>query len=144
MLPYYITSLLTVITSLCLGIFIIYKNPRNNTHRGLSLLNLSVAMWSLFLFLHYISKNDNFALLTVRLLHIGAIFIPSCYLFFVTSFLGILKEKKKIIIFSFVLSFIYLGLIFTPYFIKGVRPKLNFAYYGDAGPLYIFWIIKFI
>ncbi len=143
MLSYYITSLLTVFTCLALGIFVLYKNPASNTHRGLLLLNLSVALWSLFLFLHYISRTYNSALLTARLLHIGAVFIPSCYLYFVVNFLGIAEQKKKITLACFALSFLFLGLNFTPYFISGIKPKLNFTYYGDAGPLYILWIITY-
>ncbi len=95
------------------------------------------------MFLHYLSRNYKSALLTAQLLHVGAVFIPSCYLYFITSLLGINNDKKKIINICFTLSFIFLGLSFTPYFIKGVSPKLNFAYYGDAGPLYIFWIIAY-
>lgn len=143
MLLYYISSSLTVLTCLSLGIFILYKNPHSDTHRSLFLVNLSVALWSVFLFLHYLSKTHRFALVTVHLLHIGAVFIPSCYLYFITNLLGISKDKKKVVSFCFILSFIFLGLSFTPYFIKGVSPKLNFAYYGDAGPLYIFWIIAY-
>lgn len=138
---YLISSSLTVFACLSLGAFIFYKNPRSNTHCSLSLLNLCVAVWSAFLFLHYLSKTGQAALLTARLLHIGAVFIPSCYLYFITNISGI--AKKKIVLICFVVSAIFSGLSFSPYFVKGVSAKLNFPYYGDAGPLYIFWIIAY-
>ncbi|MFH0731356.1 MAG: ATP-binding protein [Candidatus Omnitrophota bacterium] len=141
MFPYYISSLLTVITCLSLGVFILYKNPRSSTHQSLCLLNLSVALWSLLLFLHYHSKDYNSALLSVRLLHIGAVFIPSCYFYFICNLLGITKAKKGLLRLCWFLSLLFLGLSFTKYFIRDVSPKLNFVYYGDAGPLYILWII---
>jgi len=143
MLSYYISSCLTVITCLTLGVFVLYKNPRNATHRSLFFLNLSVTLWSAFLFLHYLSTTQEFALLTARLLHIGAVFIPSCYLYFITSLLGINSAKKKIITFSFILSIICLFLSFAPNFVQSVSPKLGFPYYANAGTLYIFWIITF-
>ncbi|MBN1404903.1 MAG: hypothetical protein JW946_00095 [Candidatus Omnitrophica bacterium] len=141
---YCATSLATVATSLLFGFFVIYKNPKSNTHRSLFMLNATVAVWSLFLFLHYISKTHQAALLTGRLLHISSVFILPFYLLFIVHLLDIYKEKIRIIFSSFALSLILLCFSFTPFFIKDVSPKLNFTYYADAGAFYILWIALYL
>lgn len=141
MLFYYITSFLTVITSFGLGIFVFLKNPHSSLHRSLLRLNTTVSLWSLFLFLHYISKTENFAFITLRLLHSFAIFIPACYLHFVVNLLDI--DRRKAIRFSYIVSIIFLGVSYHPNFITAIGPKLCFSYYATAGNLYIGWIIAY-
>ena len=142
MLAYYATSLLTAITCLGLGAFVFYKNPKNPLNRSLLRLNLSVALWSLFLFLHYLSPTEKAALSTLRLLQCAAVFIPSCYLHFIVNLLGI--RRRAVVISSYILSLTFLILGFSPHFISGVGPKLNFRFYANAGGLYILWIIAYI
>lgn len=142
MLAYYITPLLTAASALGLGIFAFYKNPKNPLHRCLLRLNIVVALWSFLLFLHYISKTQSAALLSARLLHMPAVFIPACFLHFIINLLGI--YKRKAIRVSYSLSILFLILSVTPYFISHVEPKLQFRFYATAGFLYIFWIAAYI
>ncbi|MFH1868668.1 MAG: ATP-binding protein [Candidatus Omnitrophota bacterium] len=142
MLIYCITSLSISITSLSLGIFAFYKNPKNPLHRSLFSLNIVVALWSFFLFLHYISRTQATALLTSRLLHMPAVFIPACFVHFIINLLGI--NKQKIVRSFYSLSILFLILCPTPYFIRNVEPKMSFRFYATAGPLYLLWIITCI
>ena len=142
MSPYYITSLLTSLTSLGLGLFIFFKNPKNRLHRSLFRLNTVVALWSFSLFLHYIAKDHSSAMITLYMLHSAAVFIPACYLGFVTDLLNI--DKRKIIRAAYAISIIFLCLSYTPYFITGIRPKLFFSFYATAGPLYSLWIAAYL
>jgi signal transduction histidine kinase len=63
----------------------------------------------------------------------GAIFIPSAYLHFVLTLLGLHKEKKKLIVSSYIFGSIFLVLNFTSLFVKDVSPKLFFKYWPNAG-----------
>lgn len=139
---YYTTSLLTAVASLCLGAFVFYKNPRNPLHRSLLRLNAVVSLWSILLFSHYISATGQTALLTARLLHMPAAFIPACFLHFILNLLGIYKRKALRL--SYLSGGLFLILSNTPYFISAVEPKLYFRFYATAGPLYIFWIIAYL
>jgi len=141
MTPYYITSLLTVVTASVLGLFVYYKNPENRLHRSLLRLNIIVAVWSLFLFLHYISKTHNQGMLTLYALHTAAIFIPACYLHLVIDLLGI--NSKKIIGISYCACIVFLPLIYSNHFISGISPKIFFKFYADAGRSYILWLIVY-
>jgi len=81
------------------------------------------------------------ALLTTKLLHAFAVFIPSCYLHFIINLLGL--SKKRLLVVLYAISTLFLAINFTPYFISGVEPKLHFRFYATAGRLYIFWIITY-
>jgi signal transduction histidine kinase len=142
MFPYYITSLLTTVASLGLGFFVFYKNPKNHLHQSLLRLNLVVAAWSLFLFLHYISKTLSIATFTLYILHTAAIFIPVCYLHFVSDLLN--TNKQKIIRASYIISIVFAVLIYNNNFIAGIEPKLYFRFYATAGKLYLLWIIAYL
>lgn len=139
---YYITSLLTTVTSLGLGLFVFYKNPDNKLHRSLLRLNITVALWSFFLFLHYASKSRGFAVFTLYALHSAVIFIPACYLNFVIDLLSI--EKKKAVRAAYIACGTFLFISYTPYFMTGVKPKLFFNFYATAGPLYALWIAAYL
>jgi signal transduction histidine kinase len=124
-----------------LGIFVFLKNPKNTLHKSLLKLNSAVALWSLFLFFHYISKTQQQALITLKVLHSAAVFIPACYLEFIVNLLGIDKKRPIRIVYSF--SIMFLLLSFLPSFILKVEPKLIFDYYATAGPFYFTWIIAY-
>jgi signal transduction histidine kinase len=138
---YYATALLTAITSLILGLFVFLKNPHNKLHISLFRLNAVVSLWSVFLFLHYSSKTYSHAMLTLYVLHSAVIFIPACYIHLISDLLE-LKQGYRIKI-SYAICTILLPFIYTPYFISGVKEKLIFRFYADAGPLYIYWIIAY-
>ncbi len=142
MISYYITSLLTTVTALGLGLFVFFKNPKNRLHSSLLRLNLAVALWSAFLFLHYAAKNYTFAMLSLYILHSAAIFIPVCYLNFVTDLLKI--DKKHLLKSAYAISILFMLLSYTPYFIKNIEPKLFFNFYATAGPSYILWIAVYL
>jgi len=142
MFAYYATSLLTTVTSLALGLFVFCKNPKNPLHRSLLRLNTAVALWSFFLFLHYLSHTEHAAFFTLKMLHSAAVFIPACYLHFVINLLG--TRKKRALRISYLISMVFLIINFTPYFISGVASKLYFRFYATAGSLYAAWIIAYL
>lgn len=141
MLAYYATSLLTAITSLSLGIFVLLKNPGNRLHRSLFRLNMAVSVWSFFLFLHYISRTYHHAMLSLYILHSVVIFIPACYINLVADLIGLKKSLQ--IKLSYLICLLFLPLVYTPYFINGAQPKLIFRFYANAGPLYVLWLITY-
>ncbi|MFC1807214.1 ATP-binding protein [Candidatus Omnitrophota bacterium] len=139
---YCATSLLTIITCVCLAALVFFKNPKNSLHLSLVRLNLIVACWSFFLLLHYLSDTPASALFTARFLHVAAVFIPPSYLNFIVNLLRL--NKKKVVLYSYIASFLLLILVPTTFFIKGVEGKLFFKFYAQAGNLYILWIIAYI
>jgi len=106
------------------------------------LLNLSVSLWSWSLFARELVYEKTTALFFVRLCYVGAVFIPAFFLHFVSSLLKL--EKNRLILFSYILSLVFLVFDFTPLFIKDVGPILSFRYYGIPGTLYPLYVVSFI
>jgi signal transduction histidine kinase len=138
---FYATSLLTAVTSLVLGLFVFLKNPKNRLHGCLFRLNITVSIWSLFLFLHYLSRTHYQATISLYILHSAVILIPACYVHLIINLLDL--DKPKTIKISYLICMIFLPLVYTPYFIDGVKAKLIFRFYANAGPLYILWITTY-
>jgi len=66
----------------------------------------------------------------------GAIFIPTLNFHHICIFLNIHSQKKRALILAYIFSFVSVLFDFTPFFVKGVSPKLWFAYWPDAGIAY--------
>jgi N-terminal 7TM region of histidine kinase len=89
-----LSALLTSVTTAALGSFVLVKNRRSNLYRVFSLYSFSIALWSGFVALHIFTENRQFAILTGKYLHIGAVFIPVMFVHFVSEFFG---DRKHII-----------------------------------------------
>ena len=143
MLFYALTGLINAVTSTFLGFFVYFKNRKSKINQVFVLFCLSVAMWSYAYYFWPGAVDKKTALLSFQLLHIGAIFIPVCYLHFVLVWLNIYKEKRGVLKLGYLTSFILCCFIFTPLFIKDIVPKLSFKYWGEPGILYHFFLFFF-
>ncbi len=138
---YALSALINCITTLFLGIFVFLKRNRNNVSYSFSLFSFFVASWSGFYFLWQISKDADSALLWTRVLMSFAIFIPWFYILFVYSFLNIVKQKRIHLLASFIVLTVFLPLnVFSSNFIKGVEPRLSFAFWPIPGYYYNIFI----
>jgi len=133
---YALIALINALASSILGIFVYFKNRKQIINKIFALFCLSVAVWSYPYFIWQISTTESAALFWSRALMVGAIFIPICYFHFILELLNKIKQKKKLLIFGYIVFFFFLLVNFTSLFVKGVRPKLGFAFWPDAGILY--------
>ncbi len=137
-----ISALINAITSLTLGLFVFFKIKRKSVNNAFILLSFAVFVWSVFYFLWQNSTDRDSALLYTRLLSLGSTLIPIFYLHWVSSFLEIKDKANKIILFwGYVITFIFLSLAFSPFYIKGVEEILVFNFWPKAGPLYTIYIL---
>jgi len=134
---YALSALINGIATSALGIFVYAKNRKGIVNRCYGLTTIFIGIWSYSYFFWQISTQEIPALFWCRALMVGAIFIPPTYLHFVFSLLDLYREKKKVLIFYYILGFIFFILNFTPLFIKSVSPKLFFRYWPDAGIAYL-------
>jgi signal transduction histidine kinase len=133
-----IASLLTAIISFFLGIFVYLKNTKSAVNRSWLFLSINVSIWSFGIFALHNSPDKAHALFWIRFMYCGSIFVPSSFLhlIFCTSGINFYARNKKIIIATYLISVIFLIFNFTPLFVKGVSPRLNFKYYTDPGILF--------
>jgi len=140
---YALSALLNFITSVIIGIFVYFKNKRGAVNQSYGLLSLSIAFWSGSYFLWQISRDYDTALLWVRLLSIGAVFIPIFYLYFILCLLNKQNEHKTEIIAGLTISFLFTPLVFRDVFIKDLWKKLSFPFWPDASIVYTVFLLFF-
>lgn len=128
-----LSGLINCITSAALGLLVYYKNRKNPIHITYGLFCLGIAIWSCFYFYWQMSTETKSALFWCRALMAGAIFIAPFYLHYICALLNIQSQKRKILIFSYIFSFISFLLNFTPFFVKSVSQKMWFKYWPDPG-----------
>ena len=144
MLFYAITGLINAVGSAFLGLFVYLKNRKENINKTFGLLCLSIVLWSFPYYIWQLSNTEKTALFWSRVLMVGAIFIPVTYLHFVFTFLGLYQKKKKFLIFSYIVAFIFLILNFTPLlFVKKVVPELSFPFWPKPGIAYPPFLLMF-
>ena len=144
MISYFAFSgLFNFISSFFLGIFTYLKGRKQYPTNPFVLYFLSVSFWSFGYFFWQVSTNYNSALFWSRVLMAGAIFIPIFYFHFIISFLNLVEKYKKILYGGYVLSFLFLLLDFTPYFVKTVEPTLFFPFWPKPGIFYPLHLLMF-
>ena len=119
-----------------LGLVIILKNKKELINRLFFGFSMSVVFWALSYWQWMLASTASSAIFWVRLLSIGALFIPVFYFHWVVSFLRQNKKKKYFIYAIYVLSLIFLAFSFSDLFIKNVEPKFIFPFWPNPGILY--------
>ncbi|MFH1338848.1 MAG: ATP-binding protein [Candidatus Omnitrophota bacterium] len=138
-------GLVTAFTNLMISSFVYFKNRRSPINKIFPLYSLSIGLWS-FCWSKTITATDAaIALHWSKALSIGSILIPAFFLHFIFTILNIVKNKKNILIGSYILAFVFLFFCyFTNLFIRGVAPIFSFNYHIQPGPIYIFHFLSFI
>ena len=109
-----LSAVLSFITNLLLGVFVIRKSKGNRANTLWGVFCLFVSAWGLGSFFATISKDKQEALFLFKLAYVGVIFIPSLYYLFILNYLQ-LKSRLTLIL-SFLYSFFYLFLEWSPFY----------------------------
>jgi hypothetical protein len=145
-----ISGLLNGVAAIGLASLVYFRAPKDSRHWTFGLFGISTAIWSFGYFAWQISSSETFALLNLRILMAGAIFIPITFLHHVIHLLRRensvwpIVKGNSIIKWNYVLGGIFFIADFTPFFIQGVRPISVFPFWGVPGPAFhlclIWWI----
>ena len=133
------SSLIIACSTFALSVFVYIMGRRKLPNITLSLLLLSASVWSFGQFMGELTNNASQALLWARIHQGAAIVLPVFFLQFVFAFLGRIKQRKFVLFLSYLYMVAFLGLNFTPLFIKGVSANsFSHAYPvpGTAFPIY--------
>lgn len=128
--------LITSVTILMVGIFVLVKGWENKTNRVFAAYSFSIFWWTFFQALTNIVDKSSLAIYFSKLILVGAFFVPSLFVHFVVSFLE-LKKKEWIIRIAYFLS-VFFGLlsVFTSYMVVGVAPRFFVKRFIVPGPVY--------
>lgn len=142
MVYFSLTGFINGLTAAILGWFVYSKNKYSPVHQRYALFNLAVFFWSFGYIFWPLAHSKSETLYWFRVLHVGAIFIPVCFLHFVVTFLEI--SRKKILIFGYLLSVFFVLFSFSSLYIKDMRAVSIFPYWGVPGVLYYPFLVMFL
>jgi len=148
MTPFALSGLLTLVTSIGVGVLMLVKTPAILTNRLWAYFNFSMAIWGIGAYEIGTIQDPKIALLWMRIAHIGVITIPVFFLHFVSSFFE--KVNKKIIISTYLIAGFFLSILFTNLFIKDILYCFNSFYYRPTHPtslytlFFCFWFCSMI
>jgi signal transduction histidine kinase len=141
-LNYFISAILTTITTCILAIFVISRNPKSPLYRTFFLYTISISAWAFpYAFLAN-APTKQMGLFLGRAFNIGLSFISVGFLHFVLILLEVNKSKRrKIINPLYIIAIIFTILIPTKLMIRDVTPKFGLNYFINPGPAYYLYVL---
>jgi signal transduction histidine kinase len=133
---YVFSALVNVITSVGLGLFILFKQPRRHLNQAFALFATAVAIWSGGYFLWQLASTEAGALMWVRFMVVGAVFSAFTYLHFIVELLGATRRYLHVLLSGYGLACVFAALSGSPLMIAGLTQQFGFQYWPQAGPLF--------
>ncbi len=141
---YSISALINALVSILLGAFVLHRNYIRKINRAVFFWCFSVFFWSFAYFVWQMKGDKQSALLWVKILMLGAVWVPVAYFRVVTVFLEKEKEKKNLTLFVSALAVIFSLLLLTPLMVLKVEPVSGFSFWPKPGIAYHFFLFYFV
>jgi signal transduction histidine kinase len=141
---YQVIYLLTAVTGFILAVIVLSSKNRDTFSYLYGLVNVSMLVWAAGRYGSLVATTHDSALFWVRILYFGSILIYIFFLHTIFVFLGIEKERGKLLGLFYCNALLLLVaniidiLLGTHLLIADVAPKLFFSFYELPGILYIF------
>lgn len=132
---YALTGFINAITSIVLGILVFAKGREKAANRIFAYSTIPVFLWSMAYAFWLLVDNHDTALLLVKILMMGAIFIPFSYAHFVVAFTKS-HQYDWLIRLGYVFAALAVLANFTPLFVADVVPKMGFDFWPVPGILF--------
>lgn len=125
------------------SVFAFISTPRDKIKLSFSRYLLSVGWWAFFSVFMINAPTVFWGDFWDRICFMGVVFIPSTFLHFNFTFMGIDKKYRLFIYANYLFSLFFVAINFTPYLIKGTIPKYGLNFYTDPGTFYFPFIMYF-
>src|SRR5439155_16273373 len=128
-----VSGLLTGVSSLAMGVFVLSKDKTNKLYRVWFLFTAAVAIWGFGGMWIALEQNQTRAILAWRsAFAFGVVWIPILFYHFVTIFCDL--HKRKVLVVNYVIGALFAPLIlFSPLFFGNVRFAFSSFYYSYPG-----------
>ena len=126
------------------GILIFGQNPGKSKHQAYGVYCLTAAIWGFGYWAWQLSGTADLALLFVRVLMVGAIFLPIAYLFHVVTLLDTLQAHRRMLGVGCVTGLAFFILNWTPYFVAGVHSIGGFPFWPQPGVFFHAYVLWFM
>jgi len=124
-----------------LGSFVYSKNRKSKLNIIFALITIAVSIWLFGTFMMFISKTDEQAIFWDRFIYMGVVFVPALMYHFSIIF-SKREGQKKLLILSYILSFVFLVLSRTDYFVSGLF-KYTWGVHTQAKLFHHIFLINF-
>ncbi len=138
------SGLLNGLAATISGIIVFAKHPSDPKHQAYGVYALAAAIWGYGYWAWQISSTHDLALFYVRLLMMGAIFLPGVYLWHVLTLLESTRKKRPLLWLATGLSVFFFLMNLTPYFVADVQPAGGFHFWPQPGPVFHFFLPWFV
>ena len=136
-------ALLGVLGFLLAG-FVYFYPHRNRSKTAFAAYLFAVGWWGIFSVPMIFAPNEFWGTFWDRLCLMGLVFIPVGFVNFNFIFLELDKKYRPFLTANYLLTIVFFGSIFTPYFLPGTSPRFGLNYFTDPGPLYYVFFVFFV
>ena len=144
---YAISSIITAIASILLGIFVLIKNYKNKINRIWFYTSSSIFLWTISLYWCFYAPDELAALFWQKILYIGTTLIPITFYHFVLLITKKIDNKNYLLLMrlGYIISFLFLILIsFSNFLIIDIGQRTDNGYWPiNFSDLYYFYLIYF-
>lgn len=142
--PYNLATFITAISTLVIGLFVLFRNTRSSLHRIFFLYSTSISLWAFGAGWHQSTDIDFIALISIKISHVFIALIPVCFLHFTVILLHREGQCRNLLRATYAISFLFgVFSLTTALIIAKVGPRLGFPCFLIPGPLYLPLIIFF-
>jgi signal transduction histidine kinase len=138
---YVLSSVFAFIASIAISTVVLFKGHDKTKARAFAYIALMAGVWSLFPFATAFFSSGQEKLLAARLVYLSAILTGPAFVYFGIVVAGVNRDlwAKKFVIFCHLVSLLFVPLLFTDYFIKGVTSDHPYSVLvpGRLFPLFI-------
>ncbi len=127
---------LTSLASLALSAFAYFKGREKEINRSLALFSLALALWLFGQGMSAIAVHKEAILLWIRIQVGAAVFLPPFFLYFIFSLLELGQRMKGLLRASYLTSFLFILLDFTPLFVDRIKLFQGVKYYPELTAVY--------
>src|SRR3989339_1339114 len=132
-----ISGLVNGIVAITFGILVISKNCRDRANQIFFFMTLSLAVWAFSYWQWLLSTNYDAAILWVRILSIGSLFIPVFFYHWVILLINSKTLVNKIVLwFAYITAIVILFSAQSNLFIAGLEKKSFFVFWPNSGLAY--------
>lgn len=136
-----VTAFLNVLSSVVLGLSVLFKDPGKRQNHLFTWFTVSFAAWSFFYLLWQFAETADQALFYTRMLLGCSTFIPISYYHFVSRLTG--NSNRLEIRIGYLIAVVIAGFTLTPYLVSHVEPEMMFPFWPKGGPVFLPYIALF-
>lgn len=142
MLELFATSgLVSAIIAFVFGLVVLLKDWRHRPNQLFFLLIIAFIVWAFSYWRWLLSEDSESALFWVKLLAAGTMLTPVLFTDWVTTLFGRRARYAVLLTVLYILALVTIILLPTELIVLGVREKLGFPFWPDAGPGYLLSIV---